>query len=126
MHPSELGDGDMAFINDEEKVLRKIIEEGRGWFSGHPPAQVPRVVFYPMAVSDLLDHLQIKISPLLNPLRLDQIVLAFKVSDPFCQFYLDGLKGPLQPGPGADLMGPRIDRRLWETFYDASPEGVYF
>src|SRR3989304_145516 len=126
MHPPELGDGDMAFINDEEKVLRKIIKEGRGRFSGHPPAQVPRVVFYPMAVSDLLDHFQIKISPLLNPLRLNQLVLAFKVSDPFCQFYLDGLNGPLQPGAGYDIMGARIDRCLGEAVYDASPEGVSF
>jgi hypothetical protein len=39
-----LRDGDVAFINDDEEVLRKVIEQRKGRFAGYPTIEVTAVV----------------------------------------------------------------------------------
>ena len=105
----------MRLIDEQKIVLGKIIEQvgrrGAGRFAG----QMPAVVLNPVAVAELLDHLQVEHGALLQPLRLDQPVLAVKGLQPLLQLRLDGLHGNLQPVPGGDEMTARKDGIFGQT-----------
>jgi hypothetical protein len=51
--------------------------------------QVPRVVLDAVAVADLADHLEIEHRPLVQPLRLEQLALAFELRPRTTQLFLD-------------------------------------
>jgi len=64
----------MAFVDKHQKIIGKIIQQGRRWFSLRPASEVTGVVFNPVTISQLLNHLQIKLGALLDSLRLDKLV----------------------------------------------------
>ena len=44
VHAANLGNGDMALINEDEVVVRKIVEQRMGWLARLPAVQMARVI----------------------------------------------------------------------------------
>jgi hypothetical protein len=65
----------VAFVDDEERVLRQIVQEGRRGLAGRTAGEVPRVVLDAVAVPDFLDHLEVEHRPLVQALRLEHFSL---------------------------------------------------
>ena len=91
VHPPDLRDSDMGFIDYDQKVRRKIIEKGVGWFSGLSHAEIERVIFYTGAVAEFSQHLKVKQSSLFDPVGFDEPILFFKMRDPFLKLFFYGL-----------------------------------
>ena len=64
IHPPDLRNRLMALVDDRERIGGQIVEQRRGRFPGRTARQVTRIVLDSVAVSDLLDHLEIEHRPL--------------------------------------------------------------
>ena len=91
VHGADLGNGGVGFIDNHQRILRQVLKQGGGRFPGRPARQVTRIVFDAGAVTQLADHLHIVARALLQPLRLDQLVVFFQLFEPLRQFQLDML-----------------------------------
>ncbi len=69
-HAVHLGDGGMAFVDEEQEVARKIIKQRRRGLARQPAGEVARVVFNAVAVAHGLDHFEIEAGALVDALRL--------------------------------------------------------
>ena len=70
IHTTELWHRDMAFVNDQQGVVRQILEQGRRWLARLAARQIARIVLDTSTGACRLDHLQIEHRSLLEPLRL--------------------------------------------------------
>src|SRR4030095_1298038 len=60
IHASQLRNSLMAFINEHQGVLRKIVEQCRRRLARQTSREMATVVFNAVTVADLLDHLHIE------------------------------------------------------------------
>lgn len=75
VHPIQLGDSDMALINNHKIVFWEVVKEC-GWrFARGPSGKVPRIIFNTVAIAHLNHHLQVKQGALLHPLSLQKFIL---------------------------------------------------
>ena len=70
----------MAFVDDDEGVLRQVVEQRRRRLARRAPGQVPGVVLDAVAVSDLLDHLEIEHRPLVQAVGLEDLALGLELA----------------------------------------------
>ena len=112
VHAADLRHGLMALVDDDQRVLRQVVEQRRRRIAGLAAGQVPRVVLDAVAVADLVDHLEIEHRALVQPLRLEQAPFCFEHAAAPRQFFLDRLDGAAGALPRGDEMGLRIDRDL--------------
>src|SRR3546814_2598734 len=74
-HAVELADGDVALVDEEEGVVRQVLEEGRRRLARLASGKVARVVLDAGAGAGRPDHLQVDHRALLQALRLQQLAL---------------------------------------------------
>jgi hypothetical protein len=102
----------VALVDDDQRVLRQVVEQRRRRLAGAATGQVAGVVLDAVAVADFANHLQVEHRPLVQPLRLEQTPVGFELAAPLGQFGLDRLDG----APGALARGHemrlRVDRGL--------------
>ena len=65
----------MAFIDEDERVLRQVIQQRRRGLARHAAGKVARIILDAVAVADFLHHLHIEQRPLMNALGFEQLVL---------------------------------------------------
>jgi hypothetical protein len=82
IHAADLRDGDVAFVGEDDGVVGDVFEERRGRFAGRAAGQVARVVLDPVADAGGLQHLEVEIRALFQPLRLQQFALADQLLQP--------------------------------------------
>ena len=59
IHGTDLGKGDMRFVNDHEKIVRKIIQQAKGAYSCFASVEVTGIIFDTGAVSQFADHFHV-------------------------------------------------------------------
>ena len=69
------GIGLVALVDDQQRIRRQIVEQARRRLARRAAGQIARVVLDAVAVADLAHHLEVEARALLQPLRLDQLVL---------------------------------------------------
>ena len=73
------GIGLVRFVDEQQIILRKIIEQrGRG-FAGQAAGHVPRIIFDAVAIADGAHHLDVKHGALPHALRLRVFALLLRV-----------------------------------------------
>ena len=83
----------MGLVNDNKKVLREIIHQRTGRFSGKTPGQMPGIILNPGAESRLPHHFHIKVRALGDALGLQKLVLALEECHPLLQLLQDVFRG---------------------------------
>ena len=86
----------MAFINNEKRIIWKIIKQSRWRLAGRSVHEMARIIFDALAVANFFNHFQIKHGSLVNSLCFDEKILALKVGHPFNQFFSDIFHGLIQ------------------------------
>ena len=71
----------MALIKNDQHIVRKVVQQGRGRLTGLPATEMARIVLNPLAITDFTDHLQIEMGPLLDPLSFKLLSCDGKFSD---------------------------------------------
>src|SRR5580704_6900382 len=107
IHPAHLRNGLVRFVDEEQIILRHVIEQGGRRLAGKPARHVARIVLDAVAVSDGAHHLHVKHGPLPHALRLDIFALLFEFGFPPRQFFEDAADGALFLLHGQDIV------RLW-------------
>ncbi len=91
VHSPDLRHSHMRFVDDKEKVFRKIIEQARWSGSRRSTRNMARVVFDAGAISDFPHHLQIKACALFEALCFHQLVQSAKFGQALFQFLFNSL-----------------------------------
>ena len=89
IHGSNLWNGDMALVDDHEKVFGKVIEQTKWPFTWLSAVEVSRVVLNARTKSNLLDHFKIVQGPFVQALGLQKPRLFVEKSFLFFQVLLD-------------------------------------
>ncbi len=124
VHPPQLGNGHMGFINHHEEIRREVVKEGPRGFSGFPAVQMAGIVFDPRAIPHLPEHLQVEAGALLEPLGLQEFPLGPQFLEPFLQLLFDAFDGPAQPLLRGHIMGGRRDRHPLPRGEGIACEGI--
>ena len=114
IHAADLRHRLVALVDDDERVVRQVIEQRRRRLARRAAGQVPRVVLDAVAVADLTDHLEVEHRPLVQPLRLQQLAFLFEISAVLLELLLDRFHRQLGPIARRDEVRLRVDRHLVE------------
>src|SRR5436305_1780068 len=99
----------MAFVNEEEKVLREVVEQGERRRPRRSPIEMTGVVLDAVAVADLAHHLDVVPGALLQPLRLHELTPIPEPLEPLLQLGLDAGDRDLHPVPARHEVTGRKD-----------------
>ncbi len=89
IHAVQLRNGLVAFVDQDQRIVRQIIEQGGRRFARQASRKMPRVILDPVAIADLLHHFQIEHGALPQALRLDQLALLLQFLVPPIQLGQD-------------------------------------
>ncbi len=99
----------MAFIQDHQRFIRQVIEQGRRRLAGPAARQVAGVVLDAVAVTQLQHHFEVIAGALLQALRLHQSLLVAQQSQPLFELDGDSLRRIQHDLPGRDIVRFRVD-----------------
>src|SRR4029450_7505978 len=124
VHAADLRHRDVALVDDDQRVLRQIVDQGRRCLPWAVTGQVPGVVLDTVTVAELAEHLDVEEGPLLEPLRLQQTVLLAEESESLAELFLDGLERAGQLARLGDVMARRVDVDPVDALQHGAAEGV--
>ena len=102
----------MALVNDEQKVLGKVVDQRVGRVPGLAAVKVAGVVLDAAAIADLLHHLHVVADPLFDALRLQGLVLVQKLVSPKLHVPLDLVHGRHELGLARGIVRGGEDGRV--------------
>ena len=91
----------MAFVDDQQRVLGQIFEQRRRRLARLAARQIAGIILDAGAGAGRLDHLDIELRALLQPLRLQQFALGVKLLQPDFELGLDLFDRLLQASASA-------------------------
>ena len=97
VHRAYLGNRDMGLVDEQEPVVREIVEQRPRRGPGVTSGQVARVVLDPRAVPDLAERLQVVPGPLFEPRRLQDLPFLAEDIELLAELTLDRLDRDLEP-----------------------------
>jgi hypothetical protein len=123
-HAPHLGQADVGLVDDEQPLVREVLEQGRGRFPGGPPAEVAAVVLDAVAAPRLFDHLEVEEGALLEALRLEQAVAAAQIVEALGQLGADLGDRPQHLLLGGDVEAGGEHHHLVELVQALAPQGI--
>jgi len=114
IHGSKLGQGLVALVYNQQKVVGKIVQKAVWRLARQAAVEMTGVVFYALAASRLGNHLQVMQRPLLEPVGLDHPQLR----QALFQLGHDGVHGRLLLFLRNDIMSGRIDEEVPEFLFN--------
>ena len=99
----------MALINEQHKILRKIIQQGVGGGTHRAALDHPGIVLNAGTVAQLLHHLNVVHGALLDALGLDELVFPLEEGHPLLHLFVDILDGGVHLLLGGDVVGSGPD-----------------
>ena len=93
VHRAQLRYRHMRLIDHDEEIFREVVQERKWRLAGLPVRHVAGIILDAGAVSDLLHHFQVIIRPLLETLRLQELILIPELFEPPIQLLLDRRDG---------------------------------
>ena len=89
VHPSDLRDRLVGLIDHHDKIIREVIDQRVRRLPRRKPCQMPGIVLDPGTESRLFEHFYIKVRPLRDALRFQELVLTLEFLHALVQFFLD-------------------------------------
>ena len=109
VHRAQLRHRHMRLIDHDEEIFREVVQERKWRLAGLPVRHVAGIILDTGAVSDLLHHFQIIIRPLLQTLRLQELILIPELPQPPIQLLLDRRDGTAELIRTGDIVRCRED-----------------
>ena len=114
----------MALVDDEQRILGNIFEQGRRRLAGLAPGQEARVVLDAGAAARGLDHLDVEIGALLQALGLQQLARLVELLQPDLQLLLDQLHRLGEGGLRRDIVAVGVELDLRQIDHALAGEGI--
>ena len=115
----------MAFIHDQQPIIGEIINQTFGGRARLSARQMSGVVLNPIAVPDLVEHLQVVLGALLQPLRFQQFAFAVQKLKPLSEFRPDRLNRIVQAVFRRHKVLRRVDVHLLKALQNLPGGGVH-
>ena len=112
VHRTDLRHGLVRLVDDEQEVVREVVDQAVRRGPRRPAVDVSRVVLDAAARPDLAHHLDVVGGAHPQPLRLEQLALALQLGQPVGQLDLDAPDRPLHALRSGDVVGGREDVHL--------------
>ena len=125
VHRLQLRTGHVAFIHDQQPVVREIINQTFGRCARLSTRQMPGVILHALAVTHLVEHLKVVLGALLQPLRLQQFAFAIETIQPISEFRTDRLNRIVQAIFRSDEVLRRINVDVLQALQNLSGGGVH-
>ncbi len=125
-HAADLGDGDVAFVDDDEEIVGKIVDEAGRCFAGCASGEVARVIFDARAIAERSNVGDILICALFDALAFDEFVGLAEEIDAFLEFGFDRHQGFLAHFVGDDVVAGWENRELVDIGIDAAAQRIDF
>ena len=104
IHAAELGDANVALVDDDEGVLGQVVHQGVGCLAGLAAGEMARVVFDAGAGARLAHHLEVEKGALSQALRFQQTSLSFEPADPLLELLFDRRQSGGHLGLAGDVL----------------------
>ena len=114
----------MAFVDEDQRLVGEIFEQGRRRLARLAPGQPARIVLDAGAASRRLDHLDVEIGALLQPLRFEQLAVGAEIGEAQDQLRLDALHRLLQRRARRDVVRIGVDLDAVERARGAAGQGI--
>jgi len=124
VHAAHLGHGLVALVDHEQEVVREVVEQRRRWLARRTSREVPRVVLDAVAVADLLQHLEVEVRALLEPLPLEQLALGLEHLETRLELGADRADRLYHALPGGHVVGLREERDALHLLDHVAAQGV--
>ncbi len=115
IHAADLRDGDVALVDEDQRVVRQILEQGGRRLARLAAGEIARIVLDAGAGAGRLDHLDVETAALLQPLRFQQAAGGGELGQPQAQLLLDALHRLGQRRPRRHIMRIGVDLDLLEV-----------
>ena len=109
VHAAHLRQRDVRLVDEEQEVVREVVEQRRRLLARLAPGQVHRVVLDAGAVAGLLQHLEVVHRALPKARRFEQLALGLELLQPLFQLLLDVADRRAQLVLGGDEVLGRVD-----------------
>ena len=124
VHAADLRHRNMAFVDEQQAVLRQVFEQGRRRFARRSAGQVARIVLDAAAIAQLHHHLDVVVHPLLETLHLHQLVQRLQLRQALVEFDLDLFDGLENGLARRNVMGLGIDGHALDPLHDLAGQRV--
>ena len=114
VHGAHLRQRDVALVDKEQKVLRKIVQQRHRRAAGGAAADDARIVLDAGAVAELLHHLNVIVRALADALRLEELTLLLERFHARVALGADLADGALHLFVRCDIVRRGIDRHVAE------------
>ncbi len=124
IHALQLRNGLVAFVDEQQRVGGQIIQQRGRRLTRQAAGEVPRIIFDPVAITDVAHHLQIEHGALPDALRLDALALLLELFFPPVQLIFDAAHGVVAGLIAHDVMRLRIDRQAQVGLLDLAIQRI--
>ncbi len=84
----------MGFVGEDDGVVGDEFEQRGGRLAGGAAGEVARIVLDPVADAGGLEHLEVEIGALFQPLGFEQFAFVDQLVEAHAQFFLDADRSP--------------------------------
>ncbi len=126
IHGAELGHGDMAFVDEDQRVVGHVFKHGGGRLAGLAAGEIARIVLDPHARTGRLEHFKVELGALLQALGLQQLAVGLHPFKALGELFLDADNGLVQRRARGDIVRVRVDADLLKLADRLAGEGVEF
>ena len=116
----------MAFVHHQQRILRQVLEQRRRRLAGPAAGEVAAVVLDALADAGGLQHLDVELGALGQPLRLQQAAVRLQLRQPLLQLGFDRDDGLLQRRARRDVVAVGVDADLLHLGGDLAGQRVEF
>ena len=114
VHPAELRHRLVRLVDVDDEVVGEIVDQRERVRARRPALEHPRVVLDPVAEAELLEHLDVVLGALPDPVGLEQAALLLEQRDLLLELVADLVHRPIDRRLGRDVLGRRPDRQVVE------------
>ena len=123
-HGVYLRNGDVAFVDDHQIILRKIVQQAERPGPRGAPVEVARIVLDAGAVAQFLNHFDVVLDPLFDALRLHRAPLVLEDLDLLAEVEVNLLHGRGDALLGGDEQAGGVERQRIERVDALAGYGV--
>ncbi len=114
-HAVDLADADMAFVHEQQRVVRQIFKQGRRRFPRHTSGEEAGIILNARAASGRRDHFEVEIGALFQPLGFEQFAFRDQLLQPFLKLKLNRFHRLFQRRAGRHIVAVGIDADIIEA-----------
>ena len=114
----------MAFIDEDDVILRKIIQQGIRRVAGLAAVEIAGIVFDARAITQLAKHFDVVLRALGDALGFDQVALFLKLLDAYIQIMLDVADGAVDGLARRGVMRRGVDGDMLEHHQGVAADHV--